>query len=115
MKYTLPRVILGNRGDLASRWGIILALNNLIPEEYTVFRDQVNDVPLDTTKNLAYGQFRNLILSYRGLKKLIRGSVVLWTVGLDLQDDSSLLKLPYLLIKFYTYRIFGNRIICLFQ
>ncbi|MBN1450877.1 MAG: polysaccharide pyruvyl transferase family protein, partial [Anaerolineales bacterium] len=46
----------------------------------------------------------------------LRGSdVLLWAVGLDMQDDSSIARMLYLWTAFRFYRSLGLKVICLFQ
>jgi len=46
---------------------------------------------------------------------MIRADRVLWTAGLDLQDDSSLLKLIHMLMVFIFYRLLGLKICVIMQ
>jgi hypothetical protein len=46
MNFILPRVIYGNLGDLASRWGVLRALRQLGAVDVTVFRNLEHDAPL---------------------------------------------------------------------
>jgi polysaccharide pyruvyl transferase WcaK-like protein len=115
MKVILPRVILGNRGDLASRWGLLYALQKLDFEAVTVFAHSLEDVPQLDQTCIPYGKVRNLIPTQSGREAFRRADTVLWGVGLDLQDDSSLAKLMYLNVAFRMYRLMGLRIMLLFQ
>jgi polysaccharide pyruvyl transferase WcaK-like protein len=115
MKVILPRVILGNRGDLASRWGLLYALQTFNCEAVTVFAHTQEDVPkLDQTV-IPYGKVRNLIPTRDGWKAFQQADTVFWGVGLDLQDDSSLAKLMYLNLAFWSYRLMGLRVVAMFQ
>lgn len=115
MKYILPRVIKGNRGDIASRWGLLRSLKLLGFEEVTVFSHLPGDIPDLSYGRLPYGKLRNLLPGKEGWQSLKEADVVLWAAGLDLQDDSSLAKLVYLWLVFHFYRLIGLRIWCLFQ
>ncbi len=115
MKYILPRFILGNYGDLASRWGLLRALDNIGIEDVTVFSRDIEDVPKLPYRVLTYRPLKNLLQGYSGWRLLLNNDYVLWSVGLDLQDDSSLVRIIYLWITFKFYRILGLRIISLFQ
>jgi polysaccharide pyruvyl transferase WcaK-like protein len=115
MKLVLPRVILGNRGDIASRWGVLRSLKQLGVDDVSVFSRSEEDVPDLPYSRLPYGKFRNLWLDAAGRRALLHSDVVLWAVGLDLQDDSSLAKLFYLWTLFTHYRRSGLKVCCLFQ
>ena len=115
MKLILPRVIYGNRGDLASRWGLLRTLHQMGIEDVTVFCHQPEDVPSLSYPTLAYRPLRNLYLDRPAWRAFRHAETVLWAVGLDMQDDSSLVRLLYLWTAFRMYRLLGLRIICLFQ
>lgn len=115
MKFVLPRVILGNRGDLASRWGLLRTLKQLGVHDVAVFSQFPQDIPPLDYEQRTYGKMRNALLNREGRKALLQSDVVLWAVGLDLQDDSSLAKLVYVWLQFHRYRWMGLRIWCLFQ
>lgn len=114
-RYIFPRFISGNRGDLASRWGVLRAFHMLDIQDVTVFRQFPGDVPALPYQQLPYGRVRNLLPGGAGWQALRRADTVVWSVGLDMQDDSSLAKLVYLLAVFRLYRQMGLRIWCLFQ
>jgi polysaccharide pyruvyl transferase WcaK-like protein len=115
MKYVLPRVISGNRGDLASRWGVLSALYEIGEKDVSVFCANRQDVPPLPYGYLPYRPFRNLLQDRIGRNALRGADVVLWAVGLDLQDDSSLAKLFYLWVIFSLYRRMGLKIWLAFQ
>ena len=69
----------------------------------------------DRTHILPYGPIYNLWPGAAGLKALRNADMVLWTGGLDLQDDSSLLKLVHMWLVFATYRLLGLDIILVMQ
>lgn len=115
MKFVLPRVIFGNRGDLASRWGVLNALRYYDIKDVTVFSHFENEIPELGYKRCEYGKLRNFFPNESGRFALQNADIVLWAVGLDLQDDSSLAKLVYLWLLFHRYRLMGLRIWCLFQ
>lgn len=113
--YILPRVIFGNRGDLASRWALLHSLKSFGLDDIHVYRDQPGDLPDLGYPTYSYGRLRNLFPDHEGSNLLKSASHVLWAVGLDLQDDSSLAKLIYLNLLFNRYRRAGLTIWCLFQ
>lgn len=115
MKLILPRVIYGNLGDLASRWGVLRALHQLGADDVTVFRNLPHDVPDLPFRALDYRPFHNLRLDRPAWDALRRADTVLWAVGLDMQDDSSLARMLYLWVAFRLYRALGLKIVCLFQ
>ncbi len=115
MKPILPRVIYGNLGDLASRWGVLRALHQLGVDDVTVFRNLEIDVPALPFRALDYRPLRNLRLDRAARDAFRRADTVLWAVGLDLQDDSSLVRMMVLWAAFRLYRALGLKIVCLFQ
>jgi polysaccharide pyruvyl transferase WcaK-like protein len=115
MRFLLPRVITGNRGDLLSRWAIMLAMKRLGLDEAAVWRLRDRDIPRGRFTHVDYGRIHNLIPTLVGLRAMLRGRIVLWTGGLDIQDDSSLLKLLHHLLLFAMYRCCGLKIILVQQ
>lgn len=115
MKFILPRVIYGNLGDIASRWGVLRALDQLGAEDVTVFSNFAIDTPPLPFHVLRYRPYHNLLLDRLAWDYLRRSDTVLWAVGLDMQDDSSLARMLYLWTTFCFYRALGLKIICLFQ
>ncbi len=115
MKIILPRVIYGNLGDLASRWGVLRALHQLGAEDVTLFQNFAIDAPPLPFHTLRYRPFHNMRLDRTAWDTLRRADTILWAVGLDMQDDSSLTRLLYLWVNFHFYRALGLKIICLFQ
>jgi polysaccharide pyruvyl transferase WcaK-like protein len=115
MKIVSPRMISGNRGDLLSRFGILAAVRRLGTGEVAVFCDRDRDVAPLGYRTLRYGRLYNFLPSPAGWRTLARSDVVLWTGGLDLQDDSSLLKLLHTWCIFLSYRLLGLRIVVAMQ
>lgn len=115
MNFILPRVIYGNLGDLASRWGVLRALHQLGVDDVTVFRNLPHDIPDLPFRALDYRPLRNLRLDRPARDAFRRADAVLWAVGLDMQDDSSLVRMMYLWGAFRLYRALGLKVICLFQ
>jgi len=115
MRFVLPRVIFGNRGDLASRWGVLNTLNYFDVHDVTVFCQFEQDIPVLNYDRCEYGKLRNFIPNQMGRRALKQADVVIWAVGLDMQDDSSLAKLVYLWLLFHRYHLMGLQIWCLFQ
>lgn len=115
MKPILPRVIYGNLGDLASRWGVLRALHQLGVEDAILFEAYPTDAPALPFPTLRYRPLRNLLLDRPALDAFRRADTVLWAAGLDMQDDSSLARMVYLWVAFRLYRALGLKIVCLFQ
>jgi polysaccharide pyruvyl transferase WcaK-like protein len=115
VKYVCPRVIRGNRGDLLSRYGILSALYKQGIESLTVFCHKPEDIQGLSYPTLPYGGVHNLIPTRDGLARLSRSDVVLWTAGLDLQDDSSLTKLLHQYCVMLSYRMLGLKICAVAQ
>jgi polysaccharide pyruvyl transferase WcaK-like protein len=115
MKFVLPRAIIGNLGDISSRWGVVKSLEKLGVEDVVIYRNLPGDLPPSPFDQRSYHGFRNLPPNSDDIRILRNSDVVLWAAGLDLQDDSSLVKLMYLWVQFHWYRWMGLRIWCLFQ
>jgi polysaccharide pyruvyl transferase WcaK-like protein len=116
MKWLSPRVIRGNRGDLLSRWGILTALAELGAGDVVVFCSRARHVPpLCRAGVEPYGPIYNLFPPLRSWRALRRTKVVVWTGGLDLQDDSSVLKLVHTFLVFSLYRLMGWRLLLAMQ
>lgn len=116
MKWVSPRVIRGNRGDLLSRWGVLSALHALGARDVAVLCTRERHVPPTARGALGdYGPLYNFIPTARGRALLHGADAVVWTGGLDLQDDSSLLKLVHTLLVFASYRLAGLRILAAMQ
>ncbi|MBA4420926.1 MAG: hypothetical protein C0391_07240 [Anaerolinea sp.] len=115
VKFILPRAIYGNRGDLASRWGVLAGLHQLGVDDALVFHKLPGDVPTGFCSSLPYGKGRNLLLPAGVWRLFYKPNVILWAAGLDFQDDSSLAKLLYLWLIFSIYRARGLKVVCLFQ
>jgi polysaccharide pyruvyl transferase WcaK-like protein len=113
--FVLPRYILGNRGDIASRWGVLQTLHHLGIRDVTVFRRAEEDIPALPYTSLAYRPLKNLLQDHEGWRAIRGADTVLWAVGLDMQDDSSLARLIYLWGVFHLYRLMGLKIVALFQ
>ncbi len=114
MKVLLPRAIKGNRGDLASRWFMLEALRSYQHLEPIVFSYLPEDIPTGI-KRYPYGPLRNLLPTLKSWRDVWSAQKVCWAVGLDMQDDSSLVKLLYLWIVFTLYSLSGKEIWCCFQ
>ncbi|MBN2046982.1 MAG: polysaccharide pyruvyl transferase family protein [Anaerolineaceae bacterium] len=110
-----PRSIVGNLGDLVSRWGILGAFQRAMMENLAVFVSSPNDVPDLPFRLLPNGKLKNFILPPESRAALRQAHTVVWAAGLDLQDDSSLMKLVYLWLLFARYRLMKKKIIVLFQ
>ncbi len=110
-RFVLPRVTKGNRGDIASRWGLLRGLQKAGIGEAVVYYNLLADIP-----SQASAPFRYLPLRKMPLNPAQNGAdSVLWAVGLDLQDDSSLIKLIFLWARFWYYRRMGLQVWMLFQ
>ncbi|MFP4162756.1 MAG: polysaccharide pyruvyl transferase family protein [Chitinispirillaceae bacterium] len=110
MKIFCPRVIRGNRGDLASRLGILLLLEKSGYSDVMVACLDKEDIYPCRFKTVPYGILHNLVPSPAGMKALLFCDVIIWTGGLDLQDDSSLVKLIHTLLVFASYKLLGKKV-----
>jgi polysaccharide pyruvyl transferase WcaK-like protein len=115
VKFISPRTVMGNRGDLLSRYGILEALTRYTGEKPVVFAVAPEDIGPLNCPILPYGPLYNLWPRMAGVRALREAESVVWTGGLDLQDDSSFLKLVHTWITFLSYRMLGKRIIVLMQ
>ena len=116
MSIICPRVVRGNRGDIASRYGILQTLVDSGAAVSAVFacRDIHLPEPLRPAI-LPYGPVYNLWPRLGGLSALMQSRVVVWTGGLDLQDDSSLVKLLHTWLVFLSYRVLGLKLLLAMQ
>jgi polysaccharide pyruvyl transferase WcaK-like protein len=111
-----PRVIRGNRGDIASRYGILQTLLSGGTPVSAVFAARDAHIP-EPLRHLVlpYGSLYNFWPRLRGLRALLEARTVIWTGGLDLQDDSSLIKLVHTLLVFASYRCLGLKLLVALQ
>lgn len=115
MKLVSPRTIVGNRGDLLSRYGILEALDRHGAGPLTVFCHDAADLAGLDLPTAGNGRLFNLLPTRAGRRALAAADLVIWTGGLDLQDDSSLFKLAHMLLSFRSYRRRGQRVWVLMQ
>ena len=109
-------MIRGNRGDIASRYCILSELIAAGADVNAVFATRPEHVPSALRERLvSYGPIYNLWPRLEGLRALFRSRYVVWTGGLDLQDDLSQVKLVYMWIVFASYRTLGLRIVVAMQ
>lgn len=107
--------MIGNRGDISSRWGILTAFHDLGVTGAVVFTDPGDDLPPTGYQAIPYGRLWNTLPTKVGWRALRQGHIITWSVGLDLQDDSSLAKLFYIFTTFLLYRSIGLSIWVLCQ
>jgi polysaccharide pyruvyl transferase WcaK-like protein len=116
MNLISPRFICGNRGDIASRYGILNTLQRGGALVSAVFACRAAHLPEALQRSvLPYGLMYNIWPRWQGIQALRRASAVIWTGGLDIQDDSSLLKLVHTLLVFASYRLLGLKILVALQ
>lgn len=100
-----------NRGDMMSRYGLlkIVALENK-PEQVIVLTNRsISELPAPFI-TIRPGKLKDLIPRWEQVRLYARGDEVWWACGLDMQDDSSMMKLPFLVIKFLFFRAMGLKI-----
>jgi polysaccharide pyruvyl transferase WcaK-like protein len=107
----LVRPIEPNRGDILSRYGLMKRLAGINPSPDVVVLSDRNpsEMPF-LCRVVKPGPLKDLIPRWSQIRLYRRGDEVWWACGHDFQDDSSLLKLPFLLIKFVFFRIMGLKI-----
>ncbi len=111
--YILPRWIGNNRGDIISRYGFIKLLLQKDTEARLVV---ITDNPLygfegnERIDCIRYGPLKDIIPNRKQWKYIRRGNSVLWAVGQDLVDESSLFIIPHMMLKFLFYRFMGLKI-----
>ncbi len=116
MKFICARYIDGNRGDLLSRYGILSEFQKLGINKLTSVMCLKQEHLMQLNYDIFhYGKIFNTIPTIRGFLALIKSDYILWTGGLDLSDDSSMLKLIYIWVNFLVYRILGLKIMVLNQ
>jgi polysaccharide pyruvyl transferase WcaK-like protein len=111
-----PRIFLirptePNRGDLISRYGLLkrMAGRPAVPRCVVLSERDPAELPVPA-RVVRPGPLKDLIPRWRQIRLYRRGDEVWWACGHDLQDDSSALKLPFLLVKFLFFRLFGLRV-----
>ena len=114
MKYISSRWIGSNRGDLLSRYGVLSALRKNGYDDILVVCKEESHVPFGfpTIEN---GNLYNLFLPLTHFRAFFHARFVLFIAGLDLQDDSSLVKLIHVYLVFLSYRMLGLKIFVLMQ
>ncbi|HEX3912980.1 MAG TPA: polysaccharide pyruvyl transferase family protein [Steroidobacteraceae bacterium] len=116
MIWASPRAINGNRGDIASRFGILAGFAKHGARFSVILAARPDHVPeLLRPQVIQNGPLYNLWPGFAGLRALRRARAVAWCAGLDLQDDSSRAKLVHLWLLFAFYRLLGLRIMLVFQ
>lgn len=111
--FFLPRLITYNRGDISSRTGVIEALRKTFPR-CRIFMNSIEphvDRVRYNVETIPLGFCKDLIPHPRAIQALRQSSVVLWAGGVDLQDDTSLIKIPYIFFRFVFFRLFKKKII----
>jgi polysaccharide pyruvyl transferase WcaK-like protein len=84
-------------------------------EPVAAFCSRQRHLPPISATSIPYGPVYNLLPPLRGWRALAKSDVVLWTGGLDLQDDSSLAKLCHTWLVFFIYRLLGLKTLCVCQ
>ncbi|CAN7508250.1 polysaccharide pyruvyl transferase family protein [Bosea sp. LjRoot90] len=112
MSWISARLIRGNRGDIASRYSILSHVIEQGSLVSAVFAENALHVPSGQSGTLhPYGPLYNFWPGWKGLQALRKARAVIWTGGLDLQDDSSLIKLVHTWFVFLSYRLLGLKIL----
>src|SRR5258708_2661505 len=106
-RFVFPRVTKGNRGDIASRWGLLRGLQKAGVTDALIYYNRIEDVPSQALASFRYFPLREMQRTLARDKRTFGVDTVLWAVGLDLQDDSSLIKLILLWGRFWLYRRAG--------
>lgn len=107
----LVRPIEPNRGDVISRYGLLKRMGRLADPPRLVVLSQRDPGELPLLASVVRpGPLKDLIPKREQFRLYERGDEVWWACGHDLQDDSSALKLPFILAKFLFFRLRGLRI-----
>lgn len=106
-----------NRGDVISRHGLLKNLRNRGTDWGPVIvlssqKTPCFEGPIDAVRP---GPLKDLIPTMEQIRRYRRGDEVWWACGHDLQDDSSALKLPFILVKFLFFKAMGLRVRILAQ
>lgn len=111
-----PRIFLvrptePNRGDIISRYGLLKKMGTRpdAPRCVVLSRRDPAELPVPA-QVVRPGPLKDLIPLWRQIRLYERGDEVWWACGHDLQDDSSALKLPFILAKFLLFRAMGLRL-----
>src|SRR5258706_16207547 len=96
-RFVLPRVTKGNRGDIASRWGLLRGLQKAGVREAVVYYNLPKDIPMP-----ALSSFQYLPLGKSRFNLAVRrANTVVLVIGVDLQVNISLLNPNFLLDRFW--------------
>lgn len=101
-----------NRGDMMSRYGLLkkIASCRHAPENIIVLSSRSPAELPGPFKVVRPGLLKDLIPRWEQVRLYAKGDEAWWACGHDFQDDSSLLKLPFLIIKFVFLKIMGLRV-----
>ena len=104
----LVRPIEPNRGDVISRYGLLKRMARLAapPRVVVLSQRDPGELPLAAAV-VRPGPLKDIIPRREQFRLYERGDEVWWACGHDLQDDSSALKLPFILAKFLFFRLRG--------
>ena len=109
--YILPRCFGFNRGDLISQYGFVRTLVRHQPDARIII---VTDGPgFEVEGDVIFiknGILKDLVPRFAQLRYCRSGNTVLWAVGHDLVDESSVFIIPHMYLKFLTYRLMGMRV-----
>lgn len=116
-KFFLPRYIEANRGDVLSRYGFLKQFGRHVgnPAAIIVVTNQPAEWLPSGCTVIPPGPFKDLIPRWRQVRLYQKGDIVLWTCGHDMVDESSALLLPYLVLRFVFFKLFGLKIFIVAQ
>ncbi len=101
-----------NRGDVLSRFGLLRYIESHLKGKYELV--VLSSRPADELPGecivVKPGPLKDLIPSAEQRRLYRKGDILLWSCGHDMNDDSSALKLPFLLVKFLYFRLVGLKI-----
>lgn len=110
-KIFLVRPTEPNRGDMLSRYGLLKRLKQSGETRpiIVISRRSASELPC-SCHIVRPGPLKDILPCRQQMRLYSRGDEVWWACGHDLQDDSSLMKLPFLIVKFLFFRLMGMRV-----
>ncbi|MDY7039155.1 MAG: polysaccharide pyruvyl transferase family protein [Thermodesulfobacteriota bacterium] len=110
-KIFLVRPTEPNRGDIMSRYGLLKQIRGQNDTDQIVVLSKRDVSELAGLATIVKpGPLKDLIPRWEQVSLYSKGDEVWWACGHDFQDDSSALKLPFLVVKFLFYRLMGLRV-----
>jgi polysaccharide pyruvyl transferase WcaK-like protein len=107
-RYFFPRWIGTNRGDILSRYGLLKYFLRKHPgaDVIVISNNPVEWFPQGCVI-IPPGPLKDLFPRWRQLRLYQKGDIIVWACGQDMLDESSVLILPHMFLKFLFFKILG--------